>query len=250
MVGAREQLDNLLAAVEVASGAMRAVATNLADLEDSLPRSVGKAARLHLTHNAARLTAAADLLVAEAAAANPWTTSWVARTAKVALYGIGALGLAAGQGASQAVAHDMLASRDNAIVCVERVDAIANQVGVSFAEEVRDRFDELRRQVGSALGHPVTIGHSERFGSQEAEDERTNLRNVLHDGPSDLGVPNLRQRVEIVRSALALMDRIGALTPAERDDPDSMWSRFNQLSEDVETLATDEPSLWPPQPLG
>jgi hypothetical protein len=152
----RTRLEGLRRAAETAAGAMREVADNLDEVRDTAPRLASKAWRLAIEQNADRLRLAADCLVAEANAEDPWTTRHVARVAAAVLAATGALGLAAAQGGSEAYVDKLMSSRDRAWQCVRDVGVEAKDAAASLTSLVQAEFRrvaDLLRSGAAVEGH-------------------------------------------------------------------------------------------------
>lgn len=231
METAATRLESLRRAAEAASGEMRRTADEIDDLLDVLPQRVTKAWKVGLGHQASRLRAAADSLTAEAAAGDPWTSSFAARIGKAALIASGGVLLAASQGIATGVAEHVLTSKNDAQAAVEVVIREADQCSASFADSIDAQIGMLRSMVRTRLRHPM-------FAADPRDEEDFRSTMGMLEG-EDLGVPNARQRTEILAS---VVDRYGIGDTDVRE-------LLEETRRAIEVLAPHEPSLFPPQPV-
>lgn len=232
---------------------MREVAQHLEEIAEVLPARE-RSRELLLRQNADRLTSAATLLIAEVNAGDARNAGKVASVAMAGALAVGALvvpGMV--EGASSALVERALEAQANSIRCLAEVEQEAALAWEEFDEDLGEEIDSIRRaliDIGTQPSSPPGI-------FEELEAGLPSQARAIASGlmEPDLDVPNRRQRIVFLRSAvdqyLQLVSLLGARSAAEEINVKlgAILERLDSAREAVEAIAAHDETLFPPQPI-
>lgn len=233
----KHYLASLQSKAEDAAGQIREVAINLEEFRDNLPDHETNR-RMVLQHQARRLRAIADALVAEANLGDPWTASKIAAVAGIALGAVTTAVLTGvGEGVGSSAWEHFVEKRDRAAECVHEVEGVAGKLGGALGAHIDDEIVSIAGDAHTLASVDALPGMGKAFG----------------DGAptGDLGVPNARQRTVMLDSVLGEMLSVarGLGDRASVERIEEMVERLVEVRQLVEMLAPYDDSLRPQRPI-